>query len=237
MAQTSAVVSRSPSDLAALAADCAAQMERFRREQANDPIPCLQLFRKAILQRDPAAWEALIAVYRPHIQRWIRRRGIAADADLVDELTQEALVRFWRAYTPELFARARSLADILRYWQDCTTSGCLDWLRRSRNAPTPLEEAENGPSPRTSAADTLPNNLVRAEARSRLWQLVAEQCQDESDLLVAHRIFVEGQKPRDVFRENPDHFASVEQVYKRLRNLKDRLRRTPDFLELLEACC
>jgi len=237
MAQTSASISQGPSELTALATSCNEQMERFRRKQANDPTPCFQLFHKAILQRDPAAWEALIAVYRPYIQRWVRRRGIAADADLVDELTQEALVRFWRAYTPELFVRARSLAEILHYWQDCTTSACLEWLRRSRNAPTPLEETENGPSSWASVADTLTHNMVQAEARSRLWQLVVEQCRDESDRLVAHRIFVEGQKPRDVFRENPEHFQSVEQVYKRLRNLKDRLRRIPNLLELLETCC
>lgn len=237
MGQTAITATPGVSDLAALRADCAAQMERFRQEHANTPTPCLMLFRKAILQRDPIAWEALVAVYRPYVQRWIRRRGFATDATLVDELVQEALVRFWRAFTPEQLVRARSLGAILRYWQDCANSVCLDWLRRGRNVPDALEEADGGPIPKALITDTLQRDLVQAEARDRLWQMVAEQCQDEADRIVAHRCFVEGQKPRDVLRENPDHLESIEQVYKRLRNLKDRLRRTPEILELLEIYC
>jgi DNA-directed RNA polymerase specialized sigma24 family protein len=224
-------------NFAALQANCSAQMERFRQERTNDPTPCLLLFRKAIMHRDPAAWEALVAVYRPYVQRWIRRRGFSADANLVDELAQEALVRFWRAYTPEQFAHARSLADILRYWQDCATCAYLDWLRRGRNAPQPLEEVDGSTVPKALVTDALQENLVRTEARGRLWQVVAEQCQDEADRILAHRIFVEGQKPRDLLREYPDQFESIDQAYKRLRNLKDRLRRTPGLLELLETCC
>lgn len=220
-----------------LRSDCAAQMARFRQEHANDPTPCLVLFRRAILHRDPAAWEALLSVYRPYIQQWVRRRGIIADVNLVDELVQEATVRFWRAYTPEQLARARSLADILRYWQDCATCAYLDWLRRDRNAPDALEDTDGGPLPSKVAPDALPEALVRTEARDRLWQLVAGQCQDEADRIVAHCIFAEGQKPRVVLREHPHHFTSIDQVYKRLRNLKDRLRRDPEVLALLETCC
>lgn len=224
-------------DLSALQADCAAQMERFRQQRTNDPTPCLLLFRKAIMHRDPVAWEALIAIYRPQVQRWVRRRGFAADAHLLDELVQDALIRFWRAYTPEQLARARSLADILSYWQDCTASACFDWLRRSRNAPDLLEAADDDPVSEIGAPDGLQKNLERSEARSRLWQVVAEQCQDETDRMIVHRIFVEGQKPRELLQEQPDRFENIEHIYKRLRNLKDRLRRNPKLLELLEACC
>lgn len=235
MTHSAAAVLRNSSELDALVADCVKQMERFRRKQANDPTSCLQLFHQAILQRDPAAWEALVTVYQPQIRRWIQKQGNIADAALVNELVQETLIRFWRSYTPELFVRARSLADILRYWQDCAHSAYLEWQRRNRNAPVLLEEIENGSVSQT-ASDILPHNLVQAEARNRLWQLVLEQCRDELDRLLAHRIFVEGQKPREVFRENPERFESIEEVYKRLRNLKDRLRRNPNLLELLEIC-
>ena len=228
---------RPQTDLAALRDDCLVQMERFRQERANDPTPCLLLFRKAILHRDPVAWEALVTVYRPYVQRWIRRRGFAADTGHLNELVQESLVRFWRAFTPEQLARAHSLSEILRYWQDCAGSAYLDWLRRGRNTPDSLDEDDGEPMPKGPVPDALPRDLVRAEARNRLWRIVDELCQDEADRIVAHRIFVEGQKPRDVFREDVAHFESIEQVYKRLRNLKDRLRRTPDLLELLETCC
>lgn len=238
MDQTPPAVTTSPPDLAVLRSDCAAQMARFRQEHANDPTPCLALFRRAILHREPAAWEALLSVYRPYVQQWIRKPGVITDADLVDELVQEATVRFWRAYTPEQFARARSLADILRYWQDCAACAYLDWLRRGRNAPDALEETDRGPiNSRTLTPDGMQQDLIRSEARDRLWQLVADQCGDEADRIVAHRIFVEGRKPREVFRENPEHFQSIEQIYRRLRNLKDRLRREPEILALLETCC
>jgi DNA-directed RNA polymerase specialized sigma24 family protein len=224
-------------DLTALRDGCLTQMERFRQERANDPTPCLALFRKAILHRDPVAWEALVTVYRPHVQRWIRRRGFAADAGNLDELVQESLVRFWRAFTPEQLARAHSLAEILRYWQDCATCAYFDWLRRGRNTPDSLDETGDGPMPKKPIPDALARGLVRDEARKRLWQVVDEQCQDEADRILAHCIFVEGQRPGDILRKYPDHFESIGQVYKQLRNLKDRLRRTPGLLELLETCC
>ncbi len=151
-------------DLSVLRDDCLAQMERFRQERANDPTPCLSLFRKAILHRDHLAWEALVEVYQPHVRRWVRRRGFAADANLVDELVQEALFRFWRAYTPAQFARARSLAEILHYWRDCATSACLDWLRRDRNSPDSLDETGDGPIPKDPVPDALARGLVRDEA-------------------------------------------------------------------------
>lgn len=224
-------------NLPALQSDCAAQMERFRQERTNDPTPCLLLFRKAIMHRDPLAWEALVSIYRPHVQRWVRGRGFTADVNLQDELVQEALIRFWRAYTPQQLARAHSLAEILRYWQDCTASACFDWLRRSRNAPDSFEAADDDPVSETRVTDALQKNLERSEARGQLWQVVAELCQDETDRLIVHRIFVEGQKPRDLLQEQPDRFESIKHIYKRLRNLKDRLRRNPNLLELLEAWC
>ena len=225
----------SQTDLAGLQADCLSQMERFRQEHANDPTPCLTLFRQAILHRDPAAWEALLSVYRPYIQQWVRRRGVIADTNLVDEMVQDATVRFWRAYTPEQFSRARSLADILRYWQDCAATAYFDWLRRGRNAPDALEETDDGTIPKELVTDALPENLMQAETDRPLLPIVVEQCPDEADMVIAPCVLVEGQKPRNVLREHPDHFESIEQIYKRLRNIKDRLRRNPRVLELLEA--
>ena len=224
-------------DLASLQAECSEEMVRFREQRTNDPTPCLLLFRKAILRRDPHAWEALIVIYRPYIRRWIRRRGFSADAGQLDELVQEGVVRFWRAYTPEQLAQARSLAEILRYWQDCAGSAFLDWLRRHRGDPTSLESDGSEAPPLTHAGDLPQITVAYADARTRLWRLVLDQCPDEADRRVVHGVFVEGLKPRQVCLENRDLFDSVNDVYKRLRNIKDRLRRTPNLRELLQDCC
>jgi DNA-directed RNA polymerase specialized sigma24 family protein len=224
-------------DLASLQADCVEQMERFRQEHTNDPTPCLLLFRKAILHRDPCAWEALVVVYRPHIQRWIRKRGFSADTSHLDELVQEAIVRFWRAYSPKQLAQARSLAETLRYWQDCAGSAYLDWVRRHCGDPASLDTEERGIVSVRPTEDLPQTTLTHGEARAHLWRVVNAQCLDEVDRRLVHAVFVEGLRPRQVFLENRGLFSSVNDVYKRLRNIKDRLRRTPNLRELLEDCC
>lgn len=220
--------------LDSLRTDCQEQMAQFRSTGSNNPASCLEIFRRAILRRDPTAWEALVAIYTPFVERWICRRGFSAGPDHLEELVQQALVRFWRAYTPEQFARAHSLGEILRYWQDCAITTYLDWLRRTRKPVISFEETDGRPAPGMRVDRALHDDVVRTEARARLWLIVKRQCQDEIDEHIAHRVFVEGRKPRDVLRENPDRLEDVTQVYRRLRNLKDRLRRTPDLAELLE---
>ncbi len=218
-------------DVATLAARCAEETGHYYRRQDSDPQFCFELFRRAILVGSAAAWDALMAVYRPQIERWIRQMDVL-DARKIEDLAQEAALRFWRAYGAASFARARGLADVLAYLRDCTRAAVLDDLRRPDPASrlTPLDEGIPA-SPVPAERD-----LAQEGPRLALWRCVSGHCRDEADYLLARCVFVEGCRPKEVYVENPQWFARQAEVYQRLRNLKDRLRRDPAFKTLLQEC-
>jgi DNA-directed RNA polymerase specialized sigma24 family protein len=220
-------------NIQALAAQCAAQTELFYRRLASNPDFCFELFRRAILRRDQAAWDALVAQYQPQIERWVRRTG-PNDPEIVADLAQDAITRFWRAYGADDLARAGRLAEVLRYWQDCARSAVLDWQRKRQFAAISLEEAGRGDSAVAARHGEIEGQVMRRELGRRLWLLVRQHCQDEADLVLAHQVFVEGCKPREVYAENSQWFATQAEVYQRLRNLKDRLRRDLVVQSLLD---
>jgi DNA-directed RNA polymerase specialized sigma24 family protein len=181
------------------------------------------------------AWTTLLTVYQPQVERWVRQICGPATVD-IEDLVQDSITRFWRAYTAADLARARGLADVLSYWRDCVRSAALDQRRRHRINSVPEELADSYAAPRSASADGVANRVVHAAGQAQLWGCVARHCQDEADLLLAHRVFVEGRRPREVFIENPQWYARQVEVYQRLRNLKDRLRRDPEFESLLRSC-
>jgi len=218
-------------DVAILAARCAAETGHYYQRLDSDPRFCFELFRRAILAGSAPAWDALMAAYRPQIERWIRQMGVL-DTRKIEDLTQEAALRFWRAYGAASFAHARGLADVLAYLRDCTRAAVLDDRRRPDPASqlTPLDEGiPAAPAPTE-------RELAQEGPRLALWRCVSGHCHDEADRLLARCIFVEGCRPKEVYIENPQWFARQAEVYQRLRNLKDRLRRDPLFKTLLQEC-
>lgn len=221
-------------DTETLAARCAEQTALFYQRKSSDELFCYELFRRAILKRDSAAWEALVQQYHPQIERWIQRTG-SPDADTLHDLTQDAIVRFWRAYTADQFAKARSLAEILRYWQDCARSAYLDARRKDRAQVVSFDPI-GSVAPASPRMERLEDRIALRQARQQLWERVRHHCQDEADRLLAQRIFIEGCKPAQVYREYPQWFVRPTDMYQRLRNLKDRLRRDPLIQQLLTDC-
>lgn len=215
-----------------LVAQCAEQNRLFYQRQGNDQQFCLELFRRAIVKREDLAWTALVTQYRPQVERWIVREG-SISVQILEELVADAIMRFWRAYTPNDFLRARGLSDVLGYWRDCAHSAVVDWQRRQRRETFLLDDLDDIPSP-NGESDRWADTLAQQELRAELWRLILAHCQDEDDVLLIHRVFMEGHKPRHVFAQNPHRFVRQEVVYQRLRNLKDRLRRDSQFEALLQ---
>lgn len=194
-----------------LIARCAEQNRLFYQRQAHEERFCLELFRRAIVKREDAAWTAIVTQYRPQVERWILRMG-SVDEPTLDELAADAIMRFWRAYTPNDLLRARSLSDVLGYWRDCARSAMLDRQRRQRREALPLDDLD-GFSLTSEPTDRWENRLAHREMQLEVWRLVLEHCQDEGDVLLTRRVFVEGCKPREVFAQMPRLFARQEDVY------------------------
>ena len=70
---------------------CAQEMLRFRKQKPYDPWHCYELFRRALVERDEAAWAAIYKQYQRLVRFWIGTSGDDADA-----LVNQAFAKLWQ---------------------------------------------------------------------------------------------------------------------------------------------
>jgi DNA-directed RNA polymerase specialized sigma24 family protein len=202
----------------------------FRR-QPPPPVPsdadAHDLFRRAIVAGDPAAWEALCAHYGGLVRSWLRRHPASRLADETDEyLVNRTFERFWQCMRPEHFGTFAGLPALLQYLKLCAHSILLDEVRaRARQRLDHVPLPEPAPSPE--------EGIVGQITASELWQAVSTAARDEAELLVATLTFRHGLKPREIYEHCPGRFATIADIYRLKRNLLDRLRRNET---ILRAC-
>src|SRR5262245_40245228 len=104
-------------------ADASATARTTAPSGEHDPAAeGLALFRRAIEEGDPAAWEALVSRYRGLVLDWVRRslHGPLPREDEDDWVTR-AFERFWLAVGPE-GSHFRDLPAALQYLKLCVRS-------------------------------------------------------------------------------------------------------------------
>jgi DNA-directed RNA polymerase specialized sigma24 family protein len=191
---------------------------------ADDP---LETFRRAIVEGDQAAWEALYAQYQHLVRSWLRRHAAARLAsEGGDYLVNRAFERFWLHVKPERFTTFTGLQALLQYLKLCAHCALLDDVRAQARRHA-LRGHECAP---ISAVE----EIGEREAARVLWQTIYAEAHDESERLVATLTFVNGLKPREIYAAHPDRYADVAEVYRLKRNLIDRLRRD-ETVQMLRA--
>ena len=92
--------------LSAVAAASRAEMARRRRGEPSNDAFDLELFRRAICERDQRAWEMLAERYRALLISWAcRHPAYAAGSVDAEDVAIRALARFWMAVGPERLAQ------------------------------------------------------------------------------------------------------------------------------------
>jgi len=201
---------------------CRDETTRYlNREHSRDDF-CLELLRRAIVERDQAAWAAVVGQYRGMVLSWQRRGyGTAMQHEDDDHWVNRTFERFWLAVGPDRFASFPSLATLLQYLKQCAVTALLDEARQG--ARRRLDEAIAVPS---APADPEPLT-IGALAQRDLWELIVAETQDDAERLIAHESFILALKPSEIRERHPQHFVSTDEVYRIKRNLLDRLRRNP----------
>ncbi|MFN8559685.1 MAG: hypothetical protein U0531_20855 [Dehalococcoidia bacterium] len=220
-------------DLADLCRRCRDEIERYRAGNVHDDRYCFELLRRAIAERDEAAWREMHATYDPQVRAWCRRAA-AESRDDVDEVAALAWEKFWHSYTAVKLAGAGGSGEALRYLQMCARSAVID-LARKRQSALPLDLAAEQRDPAPSPAD----DLNAEAARREFWEVVRRHLRDEREQALVMLAYELGLKSAQVQARRPDLFPSVHDVYRITRNLLDRLRRSPDLRSWLrdqEAC-
>lgn len=210
--------------LAAVVAAHRAEMEKRQREEPYTDSFGVELFRRAIAERDQGAWEAVVLQYRPLVSAWVRRHAAYAPGRTdAEDVVMCAFGRFWKAIGPERLPDFPELAALMRYLKLCVHSVLLDEVRAQERAPeTPLETLDV----EAMAVDRL--------AAAQLWSAIERALDDHAERLVVYLSFGLGMKPASISQKHPGQFASAADVYRVKRNALGRLRRSPEILALVD---
>jgi hypothetical protein len=218
--------SRRERSLGLLEDEADVEERKFNRGETSDQTAGLELFRRAIAERDGDAWQAIIAVYRGVLIGQAKRHRLSPLVDAQAGLCVDlAFERFWHATRAGRLQQFDSLAPILRYLKLCFASVLLDEARarRRRTPEVPLEELSvDGCLTPDASAD-----VIDQVAATELWQAIRRQLATEEERLVAYLSFVEGLTPAEIVERHADRFPTAPRVYRIKRGVVERLRSSP----------
>lgn len=202
-----------------LAASCREETRR-RSRPAGDPSPCLELFRRAVVEDDQAAWQALYTQYRGLLGQW----GAGSELEL-DDLVNETFARFWQGLRGHDFDRFPSLEAVLGYLRQCARSLAIDAARR-RKQQSAVQEALRW----TAAVDACAGGeepLARLCAQElRDW--LRGRLRDEQERVAFFLSYELGLRPAEVCARRPDLFPAVQTVYMVKERIVVRLANDPE---------
>ncbi len=115
-----------------LAERCIDEMSKYRRGEAHTERYCIELFRRALAQRDAPAWEVMQERFHETMLRWMcghPMRDIACRFDSEENYVAQAFARFWLATTGNQQVEFQSVGAVLRYLRMSLHSVILDALR------------------------------------------------------------------------------------------------------------
>jgi DNA-directed RNA polymerase specialized sigma24 family protein len=212
--------------VAELSRRCGEETARYLRRESYAERFCLELFRRAILQRDDAAWAAVYEQYATIVRRWLRTK-----TDDEDEGVTIAFERFWRAVDATKFARFGSLSAVLQYLKMCAVTAQMDRVRAARS--TGAEESLDESTHDLPGGDNVEEAVAGAVDATRFWQMVQDLLADERERLVVYLSYVIGLSPRAICAAHGAEFPDVTEVYRLKRTVLDRLRRAPQLKDVL----
>jgi DNA-directed RNA polymerase specialized sigma24 family protein len=206
--------------------EAGAEISRFRQKQPTTGMASFEIFRRALLLRDEAAWEGLYQLYAPLVEAWLllHSRGRVLEAEELAGLVNETLAKFARALPAQKWASFATTPSLLAYLKCCATSVAADSWRqqRRREREAPLEAIDHQRWLREDPAETVMNR----QSRDDLWQAAASVAQSEAERLILHQHYQQGVPLREFPARYPHLFPTIQNVYRSQRRLLGRLRRS-----------
>jgi hypothetical protein len=210
--------------ISALADRCMSEINNFRCGAPSNDQYGLELFRRALMQRDPLAWEIVQQRFNRMMLQWMHvhpMRKAACCFDSEENYVAQAFTRFWQATAGNQEIEFKTLAAVLRYLRASLNGTILDTLRtywRAREMPLP-EPGEPG------------EPLVEDQDNGHeLWKVIRSLIPDERQQRVAYLLFHCNLKPREIVYYCSQEFSEVQEIYRLRRNIVERLLRNADYI-------
>jgi DNA-directed RNA polymerase specialized sigma24 family protein len=219
--------------LADLASRCRDETLRFLRGEDRDDRFCFEIFKRAIVSHEDAAWAAIVAQYRGIVLAYVGQHTAASILREPDDYwVNRAFQRFWTAVGADRFSQFPDLPALLKYLTLCVHSVLMDEMRARRGGSAiSLDDVPETTPSRTNDETRVLGKL----AGQQLWSTIERELQDEAEHKVVYFSFVRDLKPAEIAERFPDLFPSVGDVYRVKRNVLDRLRRSRAVREFLSS--
>ena len=214
-------------NLSLLADRCSEEMKLHRRKEAYDDSYCLEIFRRAIIQRADQAWSVLQQRFGDTVRIWLHShasKDVALLRDSEENYIAQTFSRFWYAVRDQ-HLEFTSLNSALSYLH-ATLNGILTDTLRShlRSKEVPIPEPGSSEEPLSSEASF---------DGSATWQSILSLLSDQREQRVAYLLYYCGLKPREIVMRCPEEFDDIKEVYRLNHNIVERLRRNRDRLRRL----
>jgi hypothetical protein len=213
---------------------CARETDHFFHRRKHDPSFCFELYRRAAMNRDEAAWEYIFRQYQPLVAGWVERHSLFPTCNEETEFfVNRAFEKLWAVLTPEKFSRFPDLKAVLRYLQMCVHSVIVDYLRASEQASLLEDEPGAGEWIADPQQSSLEADALRRVQASAFWELLSGKLKSEKERRAIYGSFVLALKPAELVQHYPGVFQDVKEVYLVKENVLDRLRRDAELLDFL----
>jgi len=219
--------------IAVLTARCEAELQKFQKGEPYDDSFAQEILSRAVRYGDSDAWQVFTDMFGKRVLARIRRHPAAAsicedDAYWINRTIQ----RFMGAVGPDRLDQFPNMATVLGYLNMCGISVLLDESRRQARARCVSlnslpEDVESAADVEGAALDVVQTQL--------LWKAVRHTLVDEQERLVIKLSCKYGYKPGQIYQKYADRFESIQDVYRVKRTALERLRRSPEIVQLLES--
>jgi hypothetical protein len=210
--------------IAALTERCMKELQNYGQGAPSDDRFGMELFYRALMQRNALAWEAVQHCFNDIMCRWIRNhplRDVACRYDSEENYVALGFGRFWQAMVGKQNSSFQSLGAAMKYLRACLHASVIDTLRTYSRA-----RVVGLPEPGGAGEPSCEDEYDSGE----LWQVISHLLPDARERRVAHLLYHCGLKPRAIVHFCYEEFHDVREIYNIRRNIVDRLRRNADYL-------
>ena len=220
--------------IAELAEACRRETLRFLGGEPSRDDFGVELFRRAVCEREEAAWEAIAVQFGGLLIGWLKRHPASALLrEDEDYIVNRALARFWQAIGPERFHKFASLAALLTYLKMCVHCAVLDEVRSRRDVCDPWPSAADGDDSDLADASQAGADSLDRVSEHEMWQTIVRELPDQGERLVVYLSFALDMRPGEIHRRHSDRYPTAADVYRVKRSALDRLRRSAAMRSLL----
>jgi DNA-directed RNA polymerase specialized sigma24 family protein len=210
--------------LPALADRSMSEINHYRCGKPTNGQYSLEIFRRAMLEHDDAAWTLLVEHFKEILLDAFRRHPRSEAASRLDDpenYVAKAFERFWMAVVRNQHVTFTSLGRALRFLRLCLNSAILDILRaHARRNEVPLPEPGSAGEPAVEDQD---------DGNER-WEIIRTMLPSERERRLAFLLYYCNLRPREIVHRCPQEFPDVHEIFRMTRNIVGRLKRSAGLI-------